>query len=324
MTRGRNSREVRSLRLAFGSNTLHGTDENEDVDTNDGNNNTLLDENGNVVDNQLHRSPPSYSSSSSSSSFTIITTQHLIKSCRRNIKSKYTNIIQPLLQAFIDQLKEPLIGMLLFSAAISYCLDNVADAISISIALGIVSMVAAIQEYRSERALEKLADLVPHTCTILRDGHAKDHYPARQLVVGDLILLATGDRVPADVRIVDSIDMSVDESSLTGENRPVEKTCVALPIIPHSSSSSSSLSSSPPPPLSEQKNIAFMGTLVVSGRGQGLVVAVGCHTEFGKVAKELGMVESRRSPLQTKIGADLGICFWCGHFLIGIGGIYPW
>lgn len=107
--------------------------------------------------------------------------------------------------------------MLLFSAAISYCLNNVADAISISIALGIVSMVAAIQEYRSERALEKLADLVPHTCTILRDGHARDHFPAKELVVGDLVLLATGDRVPADLRIVDGVDLSVDESSLTGE-----------------------------------------------------------------------------------------------------------
>ncbi len=215
--------------------------------------------------------------------------------------------------------------MLLFSATISYCLDNIADAISISIALAIVSMVAAIQEYRSERALEKLADLVPHTCTILRDGHAKDHYPARELVVGDLVLLATGDRVPADVRVVDSIDMSVDESSLTGENRPVEKTCFALPIIPHSSSSSSSSSSPPPPPppLSEQKNIAFMGTLVVSGRGRGLVVAVGCRTEFGKVAKELGMVESRRSPLQTKIdelGRTLAFASGVGISLLALLG----
>ena len=206
--------------------------------------------------------------------------------------------------------------MLLFSAAISYCLNNVADAISISIALGIVSMVAAIQEYRSERALEKLADLVPHTCTILRDGHARDHFPAKELVVGDLVLLATGDRVPADLRIVDGVDLSVDESSLTGENRPVEKTGVALPMmasmtttsivdcVGSNSSIDKSSSSSlipPPPPLSEQKNIAFMGTLVVSGRGRGLVVAVGCRTEFGKVAKELGEVESRRSPLQTKI-----------------------
>ena len=123
-------------------------------------------------------------------------------------------------------------------------------------------------------------------------------------------------------------DMSVDESSLTGENRPVEKTCVALPSIPHSSSSSASSSSSPPPPpLSEQKNIAFMGTLVVSGRGRGLVVAVGCRTEFGKVAKELGMVESRRSPLQTKIdelGRTLAFASGVGISVLALVGIYPW
>jgi len=126
-----------------------------------------------------------------------------------------------------------------------------------------------------------------------------------------LVLLATGDRVPADVRIVDGVDMSVDESSLTGENRPVEKTGVAIPMISTATTTTTigndgavrnnDTSHSPPPPLSEQKNIAFMGTLVVSGRGRGLVVAVGCRTEFGKVAKELSQVESRRSPLQTKI-----------------------
>jgi P-type Ca2+ transporter type 2C len=90
-------------------------------------------------------------------------------------------------------LKEPLIIMLLVSAGISVVLGNLADAISIGIALLIVSLVAAIQEYRSEQAIEKLASLVPHHSTVLRDGQVLDVFPARELVLGDLVLLATGE-----------------------------------------------------------------------------------------------------------------------------------
>lgn len=92
-----------------------------------------------------------------------------------------------------SQLKEPLILMLLGSAVLSVFLGNAADAMSIGIALCIVALVAAIQEYRSEAALEKLANLVPHTCTVLRDGQVSDGFPAKDLVVGDLVLLATGE-----------------------------------------------------------------------------------------------------------------------------------
>jgi Ca2+-transporting ATPase len=97
--------------------------------------------------------------------------------------------------ALVAQLKEPLILMLLGSAAISLLLGNRADAVSIGIALLIVSLVAAIQEYRSEAALEKLANLVPHTCTVLRDGQVQDNFLAKDLIVGDLVLLATGEYV---------------------------------------------------------------------------------------------------------------------------------
>uniref|UniRef100_A0A7S4JGV8 P-type sodium-transporting ATPase4 n=1 Tax=Odontella aurita TaxID=265563 RepID=A0A7S4JGV8_9STRA len=198
----------------------------------------------------------------------------------------------PVFHAFAGQLREPLILMLLASAGISVCLGNAADAVSIAVALTIVSMVAAVQEYRSEKALEKLTDLVPHTCTALRDGRIRDHFPARQLVVGDVVLLSTGDRVPADCRLVDGVELGLDESSLTGENHPVEKTGGALTVMG---------SGVRDPPLTEQRNILFTGTLVVGGRGRALVVAVGDRTEFGKVARELGEVESRKSPLQVKI-----------------------
>jgi Ca2+-transporting ATPase len=104
-----------------------------------------------------------------------------------------TLVLQPIFEALVGQLKEPLILMLLGSAALSLVLGNVADAISIAVALLIVSMVAAVQEYRSEQALEKLSNLVPHTCTALRDGQVVDDFLARDLVVGDLVLLATGE-----------------------------------------------------------------------------------------------------------------------------------
>ena len=102
-------------------------------------------------------------------------------------------VLLPVLSALTSQLKEPLILMLLFSAGISLTLGNRADALSIGIALFIVSLVAAIQEYRSELAIEKLANLVPHACTVLRDGQVYDNFPAKSLAVGDLVLLATGE-----------------------------------------------------------------------------------------------------------------------------------
>jgi Ca2+-transporting ATPase len=106
---------------------------------------------------------------------------------------RYAPCLSPIGSALLSQLKEPLILMLLGSAGISVIMGNKADAISIGIALLIVSFVAAVQEYRSEQALEKLANLVPHTCTVLRGGQVNDHFLARELVVGDLVLLATGE-----------------------------------------------------------------------------------------------------------------------------------
>jgi Ca2+-transporting ATPase len=196
--------------------------------------------------------------------------------------------LPPILSALLQQLKEPLILMLLFSAGISIVLGNAADALSIGFALLIVSLVAAVQEYRSEAALEKLANLVPHSCTVLRDGRVLDSFPAKELVVGDLVLLTTGDRVPADCRVVDSVELLLDESSLTGENHPAAKTGEGMSV-------------GTAPALPHQGNMVFAGTLVNSGRGRALVVAVGERSEFGMVASELSEVTTRKSPLQLKI-----------------------
>lgn len=256
MSRGWTTTQARYLRSIFGNNTIHGKDH---------------DDNEKETMKFLNIIP--------------------IPKCCCNILGRISPWWIPICSGFISQFNEPLNIMLLFSAAISLLLKQISDAMSIGLALTIVSLVAAIQEYRSEAALEKLNDLVPHTCTIMRDGAVRDHYPAKQLVVGDLIILSTGDRIPADCRIVDAIELTVDESSLTGENRPVTKIGDAVPFS----------SNTKFPPLTDQKNIAFMGTLVCSGRARALVIAVGNRTEFGKVASELGKVESRKSPLQVKI-----------------------
>lgn len=136
--------------------------------------------------------------------------------------------------------------------------------------------------------------------------------PARQLAQGDLVIFSTGDRIPADLRITKAADLSIDESNLTGENEPALKQASA--IDEPSSLSKPSLLSQPPSPslcaspaagtvgadlrLNEQTNIAFMGTLVQSGHGQGLVIGTGGATEFGGISASLQDIESPRTPLQ--------------------------
>jgi P-type Ca2+ transporter type 2C len=224
---------------------------------------------------------------------------------RKNLLLKLVPILSPIVSALVEQLQEPLILMLVGSAVLSIVLGNAADAISIGMALLIVSLVAAVQEVRSEQALAALANLVPHACTVLRDGRVLDRFPAKELVVGDLVLLATGDRVPADCRVVDSVELMLDESNLTGENHPVSKTGEGLTSLasapPHHNNSAPSNHHQHQVPIPQQSNMVFCGTLVNAGRGRALVVAVGKATEFGMVASELSSITTRKSPLQLKI-----------------------
>ena len=209
--------------------------------------------------------------------------------------------IRPIVQALWGQWQEPLILMLLGSAIVSILLGNPSDAISIALALFIVSMVAAVQEYRSERALEQLQHLVPPTCTVVRNhGTMYTEIPALELVVGDLLLLQTGDRIPADARVVESVALAVDESALTGEPDAISKISTGL-FLPTSTSFSHN-NHHHPISLSDQRNIVFAGTCVNGGRGRAIVVAVGDHTELGHIATSLShMTTTPKSPLQIKI-----------------------
>ncbi|GAB6020774.1 ATPase, P-type (transporting), HAD super, sub IC [Chamberlinius hualienensis] len=193
----------------------------------------------------------------------------------------------PLWKKYLSQFRNPLILLLLGSALISVCMKQLDDAISITVAIVIVVTVAFVQEYRSEKSLEELNKLVPPTCYCLRDGK-RESFLARQLVPGDIVLLNVGDRIPADLRLSEAVDLEIDESSFTGETEPSMKT--VTPISPSKSNG-----------ISSRKNCAFMGTLVCSGHGKGIVIGTGESSEFGEVFKMMQTEESPKTPLQKSM-----------------------
>lgn len=275
---------------------------------------------------------------------------------------------EPLWLRFVKQFKETLILLLLASAVISYLMGNLDDAVSITIAVTIVVTVGFVQEYRSEKSLEALNKLVPHYAHVIRsspnvkgrsDRAVQDQetsigiemaplmdssstvsspsttIPASKLVVGDLVIFSTGDRIPADIRITKAAELSIDESNLTGENEPALKQIDALdrPLITATPGRPSSPSYASPAAgtvgadirLNEQTNIAFMGTLVRSGHGQGLVVSTGAGTEFGGISASLQEIESPRTPLQLsmdRLGQELSYMSFAVIGVIMIVGIW--
>jgi Ca2+-transporting ATPase len=187
---------------------------------------------------------------------------------------------------FIGQFKEPLIVLLLCSALVSVLLGELADAIGIFLAVLIVNVVGFIQEYRSEKSVEALKCLVAHRCHVLRDGKAQQ-ISAEDLVTGDIVLLEVGDRVPADLRLSDTISLQIDESILTGETEPSHKFHTKI--------------DEPDCQLAERKNMAHMGTSVVNGRGKGIVVATGTDTQLGRIWAAVTSMGEQRTPLQDKM-----------------------
>lgn len=205
---------------------------------------------------------------------------------------------------YLEQFQNPLILLLLASALVSVCMKQLDDAVSIAVAITIVVTVAFVQEYRSEKSLQELTKLVPPTCRCLREG-SPDSFLARELVPGDVVLLGVGDRVPADLRLFEAIDLSVDESSFTGETEPSNKS--VAPVLPNNSNNRQSTATSATDVSSSvssgvsHKNVAFMGTLVRCGSGRGLVVATGERSEFGAVFRMMADEEAPKTPLQRSM-----------------------
>ncbi|CAJ0592843.1 unnamed protein product [Cylicocyclus nassatus] len=212
---------------------------------------------------------------------------------------------EPIWKKYTEQFKNPLILLLLGSAAVSLLMRQFDDAVSITVAVVIVVTVGFVQEYRSEKTLEQLNKLVPPACHVLRDG--KEHpLLARELVPGDVVLLNTGDRVPADVRLLEAFSLQIDESSLTGETEPKHKETQA--VSPHHGSG-----------VENMMNIAFMGTLICNGRGRGLVISTAANSQFGEVFRMMQGEESPKTPLQNSMD-ELGkqLSFYSFAFIIVI------
>ncbi|KAJ6534044.1 Ca-transporting ATPase [Mycena vulgaris] len=191
--------------------------------------------------------------------------------------------------------ESPLILLLCASATVSALMGNIDDAVSIAVAVLIVLTVGFVQEQRSEKSLEALNKLVPHHCHVLREGQTL-HILANELVPGDVVTFATGDRIPADIRIAAGVDLEIDESSLTGETearRKGSETCVY--------EGGGGRGVREPVPLAERACIAYMGTLVRNGRGTGIVIATGTDTEFGVIFSMMQDVEEKRTPLQLSM-----------------------
>ncbi|NWW35672.1 AT2C2 ATPase, partial [Panurus biarmicus] len=192
---------------------------------------------------------------------------------------------EPIWKKYLDQFKNPLILLLLASALVSVITKEYEDAASITMAVLIVVTVAFIQEYRSEKSLEELNKLVPPECNCLREGKLQ-HLLARELVPGDIIYLSVGDRVPADLRLLEATDLLVDESSFTGEAEPCNKTDSVLLEAGD---------------ITTLSNVVFMGTLVRYGKGKGVVIGTGENSQFGEVFKMMQAEETPKTPLQKSM-----------------------
>lgn len=187
-----------------------------------------------------------------------------------------------------DQLKETLVLVLIAAAVISGFLGEILDAVVIMAIVILNAMLGVIQESKAERSLEALRKLTQPHARVLREGR-ETSLPARELVLGDIVLLEAGDQIPADIRLLETAALRVDEAALTGESVPVEKTSEALSARA----------------LADRTNMVFMGTVASAGRGVGVVTATGMNTELGKIAAMIHRTRPQPTPLQQRLG-ELG------------------
>ncbi len=184
------------------------------------------------------------------------------------------------------QLSNVLVLILLVGAAISGFLGHTIEAVAIAVIVAFAVLLGFIQEYRAERAIEALKAMAAPNAMVIRDG-VPGQIPARDLVPGDVILLTAGDRCPADARLLEAVNLKLEESALTGESLAVEKATAPLP--------SEELS------LGDRKNLTFAGTAVVYGRGKAVVTATGMETEFGRIAGLLEEVAPGKTSLEIAL-----------------------
>ncbi|WP_455367670.1 cation-translocating P-type ATPase [[Eubacterium] cellulosolvens] len=195
---------------------------------------------------------------------------------------------------FVSQFKNILIIILLFATILSAVIGELIDAIVIVAIVFVATILGFTQEYRAERALEALKRILAPIVTVVRNGEEMNIF-SREIVPGDILILNTGDRVAADARLIESINLQVNEAPLTGESLPVHKDQEQVPQNT---------------PLPERHCMLFTGTTLTYGRGKAVVTSTGMSTEFGQIAKEVTTVVGEKPPLEIRmheIGKLLGI-----------------
>ena len=188
----------------------------------------------------------------------------------------------------LEVVAEPMFLLLVGCAALYFALGDAAEAAVLAALVLVVIAITLVQRAKTERALEALRDLSSPRATVLRDGHAV-RVAGREVVRGDVLVLAEGDRVPADGIVLDSADLQVDESLLTGESLPVGKRAAAEGAEPQS-------------PAQQESHTVFSGTLVVAGRATVRVAAIGAATEIGRIGRALRDIDTHATPLQVQTG----------------------
>ena len=199
------------------------------------------------------------------------------------------------LTLFLSQFKDIMILILLVALFVSAAMGELIDACAIGAIVLLNGFLGFFQQYKAERAVEALREMASPKAIVVRDNEIKE-IDSREVVPGDLTLVDTGDRIPADIKILESMNLMIDESSLTGESVPVTKDPGFI--------------SGEDTPLAERKNFLFMGTTASNGYGRGKVTATGKNTEFGKIAELVRSEKEGPTPLQKKLdelGKRLGV-----------------
>jgi len=190
------------------------------------------------------------------------------------------------LAMLLGQFNNFLVIILIVAAVVSILLGEVIDAIAIMVIVVLNAIVGVIQESKAEAALAALQKMAAPNAQVIRDGHQLT-LPSRELVVGDVVLIEAGNYIPADMRLVESMNLKVEEASLTGESVPVEK--MASVVLDKEI------------PLGDRKNSAFMSTVVTYGRGKGIITGTGMNTQIGLIAEMLQAYGDEQTPLQAKL-----------------------
>ena len=204
-----------------------------------------------------------------------------------------------LIQKFLEQFKDFMIIVLIIAAIVSGIIgvkegEGITDTIIIMIVVVVNAIIGVAQENKAEKSLEALQKMSSHVAKVVRNGKL-EVVQSRELVPGDVVVLETGDFIPADLRIIEAVNLKSQESALTGESVPVDKTPDKI---------------EGDIPLGDRKNILFSSSLITYGRGKGIVVETGMETEVGKIAEMINETEDEATPLQVKLnnlGKTLGI-----------------